>query len=87
MKPYVIHVPIWNNDGKRSVGIADYRLKKDALIEISYKDKDGNKLYPYYYFMNKHKAKQYPVQKYKGLNLHIIPIEDFEIVEPKGAII
>jgi len=81
MKPYKITTPIWNG-GNRCVGIADFRLKSsDALIEITYKDEQGNRIYPHKYFMNRIKAKQYPIQTYKGINLHIIPIDHFEVRE------
>ena len=81
---YIIREPKWNG-GQWEVGIADFRLKyRDIKIRISYKDKDGNEMFPNVYFMNKHKAKQYPtveMQSGRGpFKLHMIPIKDFEIV-------
>ena len=74
MKKYTIKEPIW---ATKSVGIADYRLTDDLLVDISYKDKAGNVLYPGEFLVKKDIAKTYPIQKLKGnLNLHIIPIND-----------
>ena len=74
MKKYTIKEPIWKT---RSIGIADYRLTDDLLINISYKDKEGNILYPGEFLVKKDIAKTYPIQKLNdSLNLHIIPIND-----------
>ena len=81
---YDIREPIWNG-GKRCVGLADFRLKRDSIvITISYKDKYGVTLYPGKYFMTGIKARQYPTKEIttaRGtMKLYIIPIADFEIV-------
>ena len=78
MKEYVIKEPIWST---RSVGIADYRLSEDLLVSISYKDKDGNQVFPGKFLVKSAIAKTYPTQKIKSnpagnLRLHIIPIKD-----------
>ena len=78
MKKYTIKEPIW---ATKSVGIADYRLTDDLLVDISYKDKAGNVLYPGEFLVKKDIAKTYPIQELKstpagGLKLHIIPIAD-----------
>ena len=74
MKRYTIKEPIW---ATKSVGIADYRLTDDLLVDISYKDKSGNVLYPGKFLVRKDIAKTYPTQRLKeNLNLYIIPIDD-----------
>lgn len=76
---YDIKKPIWNG---RAVGIAAHRLVPGTSIEmtISYKDKDGNLLYPGKYRMACSKAKKYKTQQVVGgVVLHIIPIKDFEV--------
>ena len=74
MKRYTIKSPIWKT---KSIGIADYRLIDDLLVDISYKDKAGNILFPGEFVVKKDIAKTYPIQKIKGdINLHIIPIDD-----------
>ena len=74
MKKYTIRSPIWKT---KSIGIADYRLIDDLLVDISYKDKAGNILFPGEFVVKKDIARTYPIQKIKGdINLHIIPIDD-----------
>ena len=74
MKEYTIKEPIW---ATKSVGIADYRLSDDLLVDISYKDKSGELLFPGKFLVKKDIAKTYPIQRLKGnLTLHIIPIND-----------
>lgn len=78
---YTIKKPVWNT---KSVGIAAHRLLDGATmaVSISYKDADGQLVYPYKYIMACRKMKTYPVQKLgSGITLHIIPIADFEAVE------
>ena len=74
MKKYTIKSPIWKT---KSIGIEDYRLTDDLLVDISYKDKAGNILFPGEFVVKKDIARTYPIQKIKGdINLHIIPIDD-----------
>lgn len=71
-----IKEPIWKN---RSVGIAESKMLDEVIeVEILYKDKTGNRLYPGIYKMNWAKAMTYPKQVIRGVNLRIIPIKDFE---------
>lgn len=76
---YEIEKPVWS---KEAVGIASRRLVSGATMEvtISYEDASGKRVYPYRYRMACSKMKGYPVQKWKGTELHIIPIADFEVV-------
>lgn len=81
MLKYDIKKPMW---GSQSVGIAARRLKVDTTMEvtISYKDSDGQLLYPFKYRMATKRMKTYPTQRLKGgIVLHIVPIADFEAVE------
>ena len=78
MKKYTIKEPIW---ATKSVGIADYRLTDDLIVDISYKDKEGNVLYPGEFLVKKDVAKTYPIQELisspaGSLKLYIIPIND-----------
>jgi|LULG01.1.fsa_nt_gb hypothetical protein len=71
---YTIKEPIWKT---KSVGIADYRLKHDLLVNISYKNKDGDILFPGNFLVKQEVAKTYPIQIIKGkVKLYIIPIDD-----------
>jgi len=66
-----INTPIWKT---KSVGIADRLLNDDIEINILYKDKYGNRLYPATYTVKKELVKKFPVQYIRGVALHIIPI-------------
>ncbi len=73
---YKIRTPIWNGgDGRRSVGIATFRVP--CLVDITYEDSTGNRVYPDTYVVTKEFASKYPVKKYGGSpNLYVIPIEE-----------
>ena len=78
---YDIKAPKWNG-GKRVFGIANFRIGNTIDITCSYKDKDGNQIYPDLYRMSGSKARSYPTQILKaGITLYLIPIEDFEVIK------
>lgn len=74
----VIKEPIWKT---RSVGIARSKLYGDISVQITYKDRMGNRVYPHKYFMARDKALSYPVQTVRrNIDLKIIPIADFQVI-------
>lgn len=75
-----INVPIWKT---KSVGIAERMLNDDVEINILYKDKNGNRLYPATYIAKKELVKKFPVQFIRGVKLHIVPIAKLKIKETK----
>jgi hypothetical protein len=73
-----IREPIWIT---KSIGIASKRAFADLEIEITYKDKAGNRVYPATYKITKEKIITYPC-RYIGKNrIHIVPIKDLTIKE------
>ena len=76
MNKYMIKTPIWKT---KSIGIATQRLDDDLLVEIEYKQSDGNRLYPYTYIVRKDTTDKYPKQRVMGNDLVIIPISELEI--------
>lgn len=74
-----IEKPIWNTE---SVGIAARRLVDGTSMDvtIAYEDSHKQLVYPYVYRMACSKMRKYPTQMIKGTLLHIIPIEDFEVI-------
>ena len=75
MNKYTIATPIWDGGKKeRAIGIADFRLP--CLVNISYKDKHGNLVYPNKYVVTKEKAKNYPIKILGPVKLRIIPISE-----------
>ena len=79
---YIIRTPIWDGgDGRRSIGVATFRVP--CLVDITYKDSTGTRIYPSTYKVTKEFASKYPVRKYGGSpNLYVIPIE--ELTEHEG---
>lgn len=72
-----IREPIWKDE---SVGIRKDLIVDDIEMEIDYKDKGGNKVYPFTYVMKKERALMYPVRVFpKTPPLVMIPIKDFGI--------
>ena len=76
MDMYSIKTPIWKT---KSIGIAEQRLSNDLLVEIEYKQTNGNRLYPDTYIVRKNTTDNYQRQTVKGSNLVIIPISELEI--------
>ena len=75
-----IREPIWIT---KSIGIASKRAFADLEIEITYKDKAGNRVYPATYKITKEKIITYPC-RYIGKNrIHIVPIRDLTIIKEK----
>ena len=68
-----IKAPIWKS---RSVGIADFRCdNSDILLEVLYKNKKGERIYPDKYFIKEEVIKRYPTQTVRGgIKLYIIPL-------------
>ena len=80
-----IDKPIWNG-GRYCVGIAGYRVALGANdIEIMYKwkrgERAGQRKFPDVYTMTGKEMARYPIQVWKGVKLHIIPVEDLHIKE------
>ena len=68
-----IKYPIWKT---RSVGIAEHKITGDLAIDILYRNKAGDRIYPNTLYINQIKALTYPINVIKGVKLRIIPISD-----------
>lgn len=78
MPPLQIRSPIW---ASRSVGIAEHKIGLQGIdLEIIYKDKLGNRVYPFIYHINREKIIKYPIKVINDtIKLRIVPIADLEI--------
>ena len=76
MNKYIIKTPIWKT---KSIGIAEQRLNNDLLVEIEYRQSNGDRLFPDTYIVRKDSVNKFPKQQVKGNNLIIIPISELEI--------
>lgn len=73
-----INTPIWNG---RKVGLARHKLTGEKVnIIIEYRNKSGRLEFPHVYEISCRKARTYPVQKIRGVEVHVIPIADLESV-------
>lgn len=71
--------PLWKNGG--SVGIDERKFNKEGvLVEIDYKDKYGQKIYPHTYKFSKEKADNAEKMFIKKTTLKVIPIKEMEIM-------
>lgn len=84
---FEIKEPIWNirsflpNSFGRGVGIAKSKIgQEDAIIEIVYKDKSGERLYPKPFKLERFKIDYMPVKNVKGTELVIIPISELQVL-------
>jgi hypothetical protein len=80
-----IDKPIWNG-GRYCVGIASYRVALgDNDIEIMYQwkkgERAGKRKFPDVYTITGKQIATYPIQVWKGVRLHIIPVNDLTIKE------
>lgn len=74
-----IAAPRWKD---RTVGIASYRVSIHNVIRISYKRANGERLYPFPFYMKGDVIRSYPKQTLpSGVVLYLVPIADLEILE------
>ena len=75
-----IKEPIWIS---KSIGIAEKRAFADLEIQIMYKDKYGNRVYPATYKITKEKIITYPFRYIGSNRIYIVPIVDLTIIKEK----
>lgn len=81
---FPINVPIWNGNN-RCVGLDVNKIADHNHVTISYERKsDGIKIYPYDYYFNGARRKEYPIKKYKFGDMLIVPIKDLELLVREG---
>lgn len=78
---FEIRKPYWNG---RKVGLATYKIGPLNEVRILYKDANGDPVYPQPFFISGENARKYPIEPVRSnpnIKLHIIPINDLEILE------
>lgn len=78
---FEIRTPVW---GGRKVGLATYKIGTHNEVRITYKHGDGSLVYPQPLYISGEKARTYPKQPVKSnpnVILHVIPINDMEVLE------
>lgn len=74
-----IYKPLFEGKGERKIGIAEYRLKLEgAIVEINitYKTREGLRLYPDPFYARKVDIVRYPVELASGTKVYVVPIAD-----------
>jgi len=74
-----IYKPLFEGKGERKIGIAEYRLKLEgAIVEINitYKTKEGLRLYPDPLFMRKVDIVKYHTELASGTKVYVVPIAE-----------
>jgi len=74
-----IRKPLFEGKGERKIGIAEYRLKLEgAIVEINitYRTKEGLRLYPDPFYARKVDIVRYPVELASGTKVYVVPIAD-----------
>ena len=67
-----IREPWWK---EKAIGISPQNIKDETLIEITYKNKSGERVYPYVYSISGEDIKCRPIKYAKdGTPLYIVPI-------------
>lgn len=79
-KYFKIRTPIWKT---RSVGLAIHKLADMNYVDILYKDKSGQRVYPNRYKISKDRVLTYPSQ-FVGVDVKVIPITELDIVEKRN---
>lgn len=75
----VIHEPYWS---KRAFGIAEDKLIGEVIeVQCDYKKSDGSLMFPDTYQMRCDKVRFFPAQMRRGVKLHIVPINAFEVLQ------
>lgn len=74
-----IFKPIMRADtGRRCVGLAEFKLWREGEmvnVDITYKRKDGSRIYPNPFQIPRSIVLRMPTQWQKGVKLYIVPID------------
>jgi len=74
-----IYKPKWEGNSERRIGLAEYRLKLEGNIveiNITYKTKEGLRLYPDPFYIRKTDIFHYPIENASGTKVYVVPIAD-----------
>lgn len=77
---YEIKEPIWMDN---SIGIAEFRLKNDLLVDITYKNKNNQRVFPDTYAIKNPNLVDRTYQLIQGKKIYKFLINELEIYENK----
>lgn len=74
-----VYRPLWKGNTERCIGLAEYRVALEGNIievNITYKNKEGLRLYPNPFYVRKVDVVRYPTENAKGTKVYVVPICD-----------
>ena len=73
---YEIREPVWNDN---SIGIADFRLKNDLQVDITYKNKNNERIFPDTYIIKNPNLINRDCQIIHGRKIYKFLISELEV--------
>ena len=77
---YEIREPVWKDN---SIGIADFRLKNDLRVDITYKNKNNERIFPDTYIIKNPNLINRDYQIIHGKKIYKFLINELEIYTEK----
>ena len=78
MNRYEIKEPVWKDN---SIGVADFRLNTDLLIDITYKNKNNQRVFPDTYIIKNPNLNDREYQNIKGRRIYKFLIDELEVYD------
>lgn len=78
MNRYEIKEPVWKDN---SIGVADFRLNTDLLIDITYKNKNNQRVFPDTYIIKNPNLNDREYQSIKGRRIYKFLINELEVYD------
>ena len=75
---YELKEPVWKDN---SIGIAEFRLKNNLLVDITYKNKNNQRVFPYTYIIKTPDLTNRTYQIIYGKKIYKFLINELEIYE------
>ena len=78
MNKYEIKEPIWKDN---SIGIAEFRLNTNLLVDITYKNKNNERVFPNTYIIKNPNLKNRSYQNIYGKKIYKFLISELEVYD------
>ena len=78
MNKYEIKEPVWKDN---SIGVADFRLNTYLLIDITYKNKNNQRVFPDTYIIKNPNLNDREYQNIKGRRIYKFLIDELEVYD------
>ena len=78
---YKIKEPVWKDN---SIGIADFRLREALLVDVTYKNKNKERIFPDTYIINNPNLVDRDYQTIQGRKIYKFLISELNVFAEKG---